>query len=170
MNAKKPSAFSRIDLARFDLMPSIGKLFQPMEGQGGPFPIKQSLSLEAGERRGAFHLRSPPTPRGRSLHSPATAAIASYCSATSSGTHRRSIANFTHPFRRSRRAAATRRRSGTRRRRGENGRWRDGPGRPQDAVSNQPSQSSAFLAAGDRAHRLARSGRQRSTIKPPRRP
>src|ERR1700722_392700 len=60
MNAKKPERVLANDLARFDLVPPVGQLFQPMEGRGGAFQVKQSLSLEAGDRRSAFHLRSPP--------------------------------------------------------------------------------------------------------------
>jgi len=32
MNAKKPDRVLANDLARFDFMPPVGKLFQPMEG------------------------------------------------------------------------------------------------------------------------------------------
>src|ERR1700733_12930487 len=60
MNTKKPERVLANDLAGFDLVPSVSELFQPIEGQGGPFHIKQSAALEAGERRSAFHLRSRP--------------------------------------------------------------------------------------------------------------
>ena len=67
VNAKKPERVLANDLARFDLVPPVGKLFQPIEGQGGPLHIKQSATLEAGERRSAFHLGSPPHQQVRIL-------------------------------------------------------------------------------------------------------
>src|ERR1700733_2650428 len=60
MNTKKPERVLANDLAGFDLVPPVSELFQPIEGRSGPFPIKQGPTFEAGERRSAFPLRSPP--------------------------------------------------------------------------------------------------------------
>ncbi len=40
MNAKKPHGVLANDLARLDLMPSIGKQLEPIKGKRSAFPIK----------------------------------------------------------------------------------------------------------------------------------
>ena len=145
MNAKKPERVLANDLARFNLVPPVGKLFQPMQGRRGAFQIKQSLSLEASDRRSAFHLRSPPHQDVRSLRAPAPAAIVSY-SPPRAAAQSPKRPRTSPPLPALVNECANRRRSGAGRRRGENSRRRDSPARPQDAVSNEPRQSSAWTA------------------------
>ena len=152
MNAKKPERVLANDLARFDLVPPVSQLFQPIEGRGGPFQIKQSVSLEASERRSAFHLRSPPHQAGPNLDWPAPAGIA-LCSPPRAAAQSPKHPRTSPPLPALVDEYANGRRSGAGGRRGENSRRRDSPARPQHAVSNEPRQSSAwaaFLAAGDR--------------------
>jgi hypothetical protein len=49
MNAKKPERVLANDLTGFDLVPSVGELFQPIEGKRGAFRIEQNGALEAGQ-------------------------------------------------------------------------------------------------------------------------
>src|SRR5271163_4903722 len=67
MDTKESERVLADDLAGFNLVPPVGQPFQPIEGQGGPFHFKQSAALETGERRSAFHLRSPPHQQVRIL-------------------------------------------------------------------------------------------------------
>jgi len=46
-------------------VPSVGELFQPIEGKRGAFHIEQNGTLKAGQGRSALHLRSPPHQRVR---------------------------------------------------------------------------------------------------------
>jgi hypothetical protein len=60
MNAKKPNSILAHNLARFDLMPPVSELFQPIEGERGARSIEKRFALETGHGGGALHLRSPP--------------------------------------------------------------------------------------------------------------
>src|SRR5271165_6730679 len=42
MNAKKPQGVLANDLTGFDLVPSVGELFQPIEGKRGAFPSSKA--------------------------------------------------------------------------------------------------------------------------------
>jgi hypothetical protein len=49
MNAKKPKRVLADNFAGFDLVPSVSKLFQPIEGERGAFPVEQGVTLETGQ-------------------------------------------------------------------------------------------------------------------------
>ena len=145
MNAKKPERVLANDLARFDLVPTDGKLFQPMRRPRRRLS-NQAKPLARGERSPK---RIPPaiptTPRRPSLRAPAPAAIVSY-SPPRAAAQSPKRPRTSPPLPALVNERANRRRSGAGRRRGENSRRRDSPARPQDAVSNEPRQSSAWTA------------------------
>jgi hypothetical protein len=49
MNAKKPKRVLADNFAGFDLVPSVSKLFQPIEGERGALPVEQGVTLETGQ-------------------------------------------------------------------------------------------------------------------------
>jgi hypothetical protein len=60
------SAFLRmISLSLISSHTAVSKLFEPIERRSGPFHIEESATLKMGDRRSAFHLRSPPHERVR---------------------------------------------------------------------------------------------------------